>query len=177
MNANVPLSNGAQPSTGDASEQEQQTLDKRESPTDQQNLTTQEQENIIRDQAEANNANGTNINQVADTLASVRISEPSSISMNDNSTVSPVNIGQRKVPTGSTDIGQSRASNQDSSPHDLPLSIAEAIIAGEGPMTPRNDAGPFVLDGSAGESSDIRVTSLAAIDFETESNDLQSQSS
>ena len=29
---------------------------------------------------------------------------------------------------------------------------AEQIIAGEGPLTPRNNAGPFVFDGSAGRS-------------------------
>ena len=31
--------------------------------------------------------------------------------------------------------------------------IAEQIIAGEGPLTPRNNAGPFVFDGSAGRAS------------------------
>ena len=31
--------------------------------------------------------------------------------------------------------------------------VAEQIIAGEGPLTPRNNAGPFVFDGSAGRNS------------------------
>lgn len=31
--------------------------------------------------------------------------------------------------------------------------VAEQIIAGEGPLTPRNNAGPFVFDGSAGRGS------------------------
>lgn len=30
---------------------------------------------------------------------------------------------------------------------------AEQIISGEGPLTPRNNAGPFVFDGSAGRSA------------------------
>jgi E3 ubiquitin-protein ligase DMA1/2 len=38
-----------------------------------------------------------------------------------------------------------------SSRHATPTSIE---ITGEGPMTPRNNAGPFVLDGSAGRGSD-----------------------
>jgi hypothetical protein len=33
----------------------------------------------------------------------------------------------------------------------------EAIIAGEGPLTPRNNAGPFVFDGSAGRSDARQV--------------------
>jgi E3 ubiquitin-protein ligase DMA1/2 len=35
------------------------------------------------------------------------------------------------------------------------------IIAAEGPLTPRNDAGPVVFDGSAGRSSSRRVTATA----------------
>jgi E3 ubiquitin-protein ligase DMA1/2 len=35
------------------------------------------------------------------------------------------------------------------------------IISGEGPLTPRNDAGPFVFDGSAGRPSGRRLTATA----------------
>lgn len=35
---------------------------------------------------------------------------------------------------------------------------AEQIVAGEGPLTPRNNAGPFVFDGSAGRGSGRVVT-------------------
>jgi len=35
---------------------------------------------------------------------------------------------------------------------------AEQIIAGEGPLTPRNNAGPFVFDGSAGRGGARRLT-------------------
>ena len=43
----------------------------------------------------------------------------------------------------------------------------ERIISGEGPLTPRNDVGPFILDGSAGRGSSNRV---AAINEVTESD-------
>lgn len=40
---------------------------------------------------------------------------------------------------------------------------AEEIIAGEGPLTPRNNAGPFVFDGSAGrEARRLTVPSIHA---------------
>jgi E3 ubiquitin-protein ligase DMA1/2 len=35
------------------------------------------------------------------------------------------------------------------------------LIGGEGPLTPRNDAGPFVFDGSAGRASGGRLTTSA----------------
>lgn len=35
------------------------------------------------------------------------------------------------------------------------------LIGGEGPLTPRNDAGPFVFDGSAGRASGRRLTASA----------------
>lgn len=35
------------------------------------------------------------------------------------------------------------------------------IIGGEGPLTPRNNAGPFVFDGSAGRASARRITAHA----------------
>lgn len=36
----------------------------------------------------------------------------------------------------------------------------ERIISGEGPLTPRNDVGPFILDGSAGRGSGNRVVGI-----------------
>lgn len=36
----------------------------------------------------------------------------------------------------------------------------ERIISGEGPLTPRNDVGPFILDGSAGRGSTNRVVAI-----------------
>lgn len=40
------------------------------------------------------------------------------------------------------------------------------IIGGEGPLTPRNDAGPFVFDGSAGRASGRRLTASAVDDVD-----------
>ena len=45
---------------------------------------------------------------------------------------------------------------------------AEQIIAGEGPLTPRNNAGPFVFDGSAGRSSTGSGRRVVAIPEVTE---------
>ena len=39
----------------------------------------------------------------------------------------------------------------------------DAIISGEGPLTPRNNAGPFVFDGSAGRPSSGRRLTASAI--------------
>ena len=39
----------------------------------------------------------------------------------------------------------------------------DRIINGEGPLTPRNDVGPFILDGSAGRASGRRISALPEI--------------
>lgn len=48
------------------------------------------------------------------------------------------------------------------SPH-LPTTSAD-VLSPEGPMTPRNDAGPFVFDGSAGRASGLRLGRALALD-------------
>lgn len=48
------------------------------------------------------------------------------------------------------------------SPH-LPVTSAD-VVSPEGPMTPRNDAGPFVFDGSAGRASGLRLGRALALD-------------
>ncbi|RFU31255.1 hypothetical protein B7463_g5059, partial [Scytalidium lignicola] len=166
VNANAPLSNGFQAPTCDQPEQQERNADRQESHPDQL-------DSAHRGSQAAQNEG--NINQVSDNLASIQISEPPSTSSQNNSTVSPVNISQRKVAVSSS---QNRGSNRTPTPNDiLPTSIAEAIIAGEGPMTPRNNAGPFVLDGSAGEASDIRITSLASLEHDAERNGLSPRAS
>lgn len=40
---------------------------------------------------------------------------------------------------------------------------ADRLINGEGPLTPRNDVGPFILDGSAGRRATSRVAALAEV--------------
>jgi E3 ubiquitin-protein ligase DMA1/2 len=39
----------------------------------------------------------------------------------------------------------------------------ERLINGEGPLTPRNDVGPFILDGSAGRRTTPHVVPLAEV--------------
>ena len=46
--------------------------------------------------------------------------------------------------------------------------IVEQIIAGEGPLTPRNNAGPFVFDGSAGRGDSGSGRRVVAIQEVTE---------
>ncbi|CZR58460.1 uncharacterized protein PAC_08352 [Phialocephala subalpina] len=50
----------------------------------------------------------------------------------------------------------------------LPSLAAEAGV--EGPMTPRNDAGPFIFDGSAGRPSDSRLASMATMNLNAAAN-------
>jgi hypothetical protein len=96
------------------------------------------------------------------------ISEPHELS---NATVPPVDIISRKaVPSLSAGTSSrleepehrtERSTSRTPSPNGLPYSVTDAIIGAEGPMTPRNDAGPFVLDGSAGRLSDIRLAAAS----------------
>jgi E3 ubiquitin-protein ligase DMA1/2 len=39
----------------------------------------------------------------------------------------------------------------------------ERLLNGEGPLTPRNDVGPFILDGSAGRASGRRVVAIPEV--------------
>ena len=78
----------------------------------------------------------------------------------DHSTVSPVDIISRKpVPNGSNGI----ISPQTLDPRHRTPSPNEAGSPGqmsgvEGPMTPTNDAGPFILDGKAGRDPPLMRT-------------------
>ncbi|KAG9242767.1 hypothetical protein BJ878DRAFT_543948 [Calycina marina] len=87
------------------------------------------------------------------------ISSVGEIEIPNNATVQPVNIGRKAVPflggissqfeqTPTNDVRMLRTP----SPNELPSSLMNALSHGEGPMTPRNDAGPFVFDGSGGTS-------------------------
>jgi hypothetical protein len=75
-------------------------------------------------------------------------SPPSSTSSNppqiSNATVAPVNIVRRPVPISGN---SAPLTTRTPSPNGL-------TVGSEGPMTPRNDAGPFVFDGSAGRLPD-----------------------
>lgn len=44
----------------------------------------------------------------------------------------------------------------------------------EGPITPRNDVGPWVFDGSAGRRGDINAANMTSLDAATEVNNIPS---
>lgn len=79
-----------------------------------------------------------------------------------NATVPAVNIvSRRPVPTslGHSESRTERSLARTPSPNDLgsSLSASAGLNVSEGPMTPRNDVGPFVFDGSGGRGTDIRL--------------------
>ncbi len=55
-----------------------------------------------------------------------------------------------------------RTASRTLSPHGLGAELHEVATGSEGPMTPRNDAGPFIFDGSAGRASAIASMNLDA---------------
>jgi hypothetical protein len=86
-----------------------------------------------------------------------------------NSTVPPVDIVSR----GSVSNGGGRPSaslsrpningrsvTRTPSPNGTGSSLDVVTTGTEGPMTPRNDAGPFIFDGSAGRPNDARPSSV-----------------
>jgi hypothetical protein len=48
------------------------------------------------------------------------------------------------------------------------VASAEAVISGEGPLTPRNNAGPFVFDGSAGRGGAAGAGRIVSVSERTE---------
>ena len=74
-------------------------------------------------------------------------------------TVPPVDIiGKRQVSGLSPGTFSST-----SSPNGLPSSLSDTVTGVEGPLTPRNNAGPFVFDGSAGRSLTVPLENVATI--------------
>jgi E3 ubiquitin-protein ligase DMA1/2 len=142
------------------------------------------------DMAEASDDSGvdTGIHQAAEELGYMNIGDsPSPSSLGDshppdisNATVPPVNIISRKAVAGSSDATSSRLGQPISetergmtrtpSPNGLGASLAEALTGVEGPMTPRNDIGPFVFDGSAGRASDSRLATMATMTLAATAN-------
>lgn len=79
-----------------------------------------------------------------------------------NATTAPVNItGANSVTAGlssrleNPDAGIGRDRLRTPSPGRGPSPRADGIPSSEGPLTPRNDAGPFIFDGSAGRLGDL----------------------
>ncbi|PBP27459.1 FHA domain containing protein [Diplocarpon rosae] len=81
-----------------------------------------------------------------------------------NATSPPVNIARKAVGSRPSQLG--RRSTRTPSPNGL----SEQVTGTEGPMTPRNDIGPFVLDGSAGRSSEGRLAELAPLNLDHAAN-------
>lgn len=81
-----------------------------------------------------------------------------------SSTVPPVDILSRKpVARTSSHLGHDQNTDRDTrtpSPSGLPSSLNDTMGA-EGPMTPRNDVGPFVFDGSGGRISSLAIANTA----------------
>lgn len=80
-----------------------------------------------------------------------------------NATSAPVNIVRKAVGSGGSHLDQptshsERHSTRTPSPNGLGTSPAGV----EGPMTPRNDIGPFVFDGSAGRAAELATQNLNA---------------
>jgi hypothetical protein len=109
----------------------------------------------------ANQAAGTmEYTQVDDSLQE---SNPTASS----ATTAPVDIISRK-PVGSSsqaraaqpEAGLDRAIARTPSPTGLGSSL-DVAVGVEGPMTPRNDAGPFIFDGSAGRASGAGLVNVA----------------
>jgi len=89
-----------------------------------------------------------------------------------NATVAPVDIISRKplpgIPTARLEQSSSRmerTSTRTPSPNGLSSSSGDALAGVEGPMTPRNDAGPFIFDGSAGRGADVQLAALATMNL------------
>lgn len=123
---------------------------------------------------EASDDSSQGANQVGEDLGYLNVEEPpspisSAGSQPDqisNSTVPPVDISRPRgthLEQPNPRIGQSRSRTP--SPNGIPSSLSDALVGTEGPMTPRNDAGPFVFDGSAGRSSGSRLASLTAMNL------------
>ncbi len=74
------------------------------------------------------------------------------LSRRTGSSTAPLNINP---PGSSSQRSENRPPNSGDSGRATPSGIGSATenVAAEGPMTPRNDAGPFVFDGSAGRAA------------------------
>jgi len=130
------------------------------------------------------------IHQAAEALGYLNIEEPAVSSSTANSkpqqisnaTVAPVDIiGKKAVSSGTSSRLEQPASRAERdatrtpSPNGLTSSLTDAVTGPDGPMTPRNDAGPFVFDGSAGGTSETRLESLTSGNL-NDSEDNPSQS-
>jgi hypothetical protein len=114
------------------------------------------------------------VNQISEALGEIVLDESPSPSdsiesqnpqISNNATVAPVDIiGRKPVPFSASTL-LDRRSTRTPSPNGTSSSLDVAVNGNEGPMTPRNDVGPFVFDGSAGTSSDARMAAIATMNL------------
>ena len=94
-------------------------------------------------------------------LARRQANNPSSSELNS---VNGIDMPNRPIDNDMN--GQLEHENTRTETPDPDQITAEQVIAGEGPLTPRTNAGPFVFDGSAGQAAGGRR--VAAIPEDTE---------
>jgi hypothetical protein len=92
-----------------------------------------------------------------------------------NATVAPVDIVVRRPSAAPSRNGheestlERHSSVRTPSPNRLGSSLSDPSPLVEGPMTPRNDAGPFVFDGSAGRGEPaVNLAAMASMDISDE---------
>jgi len=119
----------------------------------------------IADTSDDSSSRSQRVNDVAEELGYINIRSDSSkgatTSQINNATVPPVDIIPRKPISGISPTTPRERSARTPSPTSLHPSSPDPV-SHEGPMTPRNDVGPFVFDGSAGRASGIRLNTAAA---------------
>lgn len=129
-----------------------------------------------------------NVDQAADDLGYLNIDDSPSPSESADSnqgpalagaTVPPMDIIARKpLPSSSSasridqlDSRLDRTMTRTPSPNGLGSSLGvDASTGVEGPMTPRNDAGPFIFDGSGGRPSDVQLAAIATMNLNAAAN-------
>jgi hypothetical protein len=132
--------------------------------------------------AEASDASDADqaVHGVATTMGYLNVEDPpsppsssSSQPQVSNATVQPVDIISRKpVPNGTSScLGEPSAHSERGltrtpSPNGLHPSSMDAVTGVEGPLTPRNDAGPFIFDGSAGRAAGMRLANVASMNLD-----------
>lgn len=114
---------------------------------------------------------GQSIDQAAGELGYLSVAGPSTSPpppTSANSTVTPVDIVRKPVPNSGVGNSSHHSDRAESHPN-RSMSRTPSPNAGghDGPMTPRNDVGPFVFDGSAGQASGVRSGTIASMDVST----------
>ncbi len=138
------------------------------------------------DMAETSDDSGDQgVHQAGEDLGLLNISEPSSTSSDprpliSNTTVAPVDITPRNTVANSSAASASHLSQPNShtertatrtpSPNGLGAEVQEILTGPEAPMTPRNDAGPFIFDGGAGRAADIQPATIVSMNLDAAAN-------